>query len=391
MDIATLDKIFKPQRIALIGVSPNPKSVGGKILSNLVGGGFRGVVYPVSPSAEAVDGHPLLPGHRVASQGPRPRHRLRRRGPGPRPRPRVRPGRRRRPDHRLRRLPGDRARRAGPRRVRPRRSPPLRGHADPRAELPGLHRRPAALSTPASPAAMPRPGHVAFVSQSGALCTSVLDWAVEEKIGFSHFVSIGNMLDVDFGDLIDYLGEDEETKSIILYIESVKDARKFMTAGPRLRPDEAHRRLQGRPLPGIRRSGRLATPAPWPGRTPSTTPPSAAWAWPGSSISARSSTASTSSAAPRSPRDRAWPSLTNAGGPAVMATDALVASGGTLARLSDGDREASSTRTCRRSGRTAIPWTSWATPSPSSSPRRPISCSRTPASTPSSSSSRPRP
>ncbi|MCK7499740.1 MAG: CoA-binding protein [Comamonadaceae bacterium] len=61
MDIATLDKIFKPQRIALIGVSPNPKSVSGRILANLVGGGFRGVVYPVSPSAEAVMGIPCFP------------------------------------------------------------------------------------------------------------------------------------------------------------------------------------------------------------------------------------------------------------------------------------------------------------------------------------------
>ena len=78
--------------------------------------------------------------------------------------------------------------------------------------------------------AMPKSGHIAFISQSGALCTSVLDWAIEEKIGFSYFVSIGNALDVDFGDLIDYFGEDEKTRSIILYIESIGQARKFMTA-----------------------------------------------------------------------------------------------------------------------------------------------------------------
>jgi len=61
MDIHDLDPIFKPQRIALVGVGPNPNSVGGKILANLVGGGFRGVVYPVNPSVEAVMGIPCFP------------------------------------------------------------------------------------------------------------------------------------------------------------------------------------------------------------------------------------------------------------------------------------------------------------------------------------------
>ncbi len=78
--------------------------------------------------------------------------------------------------------------------------------------------------------AMPRKGNIAFISQSGALCTSVLDYALERKIGFSHFVSVGNYLDVDFADLIDFLGEDENTKYIILYIESISKAREFMTA-----------------------------------------------------------------------------------------------------------------------------------------------------------------
>ena len=78
--------------------------------------------------------------------------------------------------------------------------------------------------------AMPKAGQVAFISQSGALCTSVLDWAIQEKVGFSHFISIGNSIDVGFADLIDYLGEDEQTKSILLYIESIRDARRFMTA-----------------------------------------------------------------------------------------------------------------------------------------------------------------
>ena len=73
-------------------------------------------------------------------------------------------------------------------------------------------------------------GHVAFISQSGALCTSALDWANEENIGFSYFVSIGNTMDVGFGDLIDFFGQDPSTRSIILYVESISKARQFMTA-----------------------------------------------------------------------------------------------------------------------------------------------------------------
>ena len=77
---------------------------------------------------------------------------------------------------------------------------------------------------------MVRSGKVAFVSQSGALCSSILDWAVPNNVGFSAFVSIGSMIDVDFGDLIDYFGEDPQTRSIVMYIESITDAREFMSA-----------------------------------------------------------------------------------------------------------------------------------------------------------------
>ncbi len=77
---------------------------------------------------------------------------------------------------------------------------------------------------------MARAGNVAFISQSGALCTAILDWAQQELVGFSAFVSIGSMLDVDWGDLIDYLGNDPRTHSIILYMESVGDARSFLSA-----------------------------------------------------------------------------------------------------------------------------------------------------------------
>jgi len=77
---------------------------------------------------------------------------------------------------------------------------------------------------------MARPGSVAFVSQSGALCTAILDWAQKEVVGFSAFVSVGSMLDVGWGDLIDYLGNDPRTQSIVMYMESVGDARSFLSA-----------------------------------------------------------------------------------------------------------------------------------------------------------------
>ena len=73
-------------------------------------------------------------------------------------------------------------------------------------------------------------GKIAFISQSAALCASALDWASEAQVGFSAVVSTGSMLDVDFGDLIDYFGADAQTKSIVLYVESMKNARKFMSA-----------------------------------------------------------------------------------------------------------------------------------------------------------------
>src|SRR5439155_26039404 len=75
-----------------------------------------------------------------------------------------------------------------------------------------------------------RPGSVGFISQSGALCTAILDWSFQENVGFSAFVSIGSMLDVGWGDLIYYLGDDPHTHSILLYMESVGDARSFLSA-----------------------------------------------------------------------------------------------------------------------------------------------------------------
>ena len=92
---------------------------------------------------------------------------------------------------------------------------------------------------------MALPGQLAFISQSGAMCTAVLDWSFREKIGFSSFVSIGSMADVNWGSLIDYLGNDPNTRSLLLYMETIGDARSFLTAA---REVALERRLHTRDL-----------------------------------------------------------------------------------------------------------------------------------------------
>jgi len=77
---------------------------------------------------------------------------------------------------------------------------------------------------------MPKAGSLAFLSQSGALCTALLDWSLREGIGFSHFISVGNQVDVGFADLLDYLARDTNTRAAMLYIESIPEPHAFMAA-----------------------------------------------------------------------------------------------------------------------------------------------------------------
>ena len=74
------------------------------------------------------------------------------------------------------------------------------------------------------------PASLALLSQSGAICSATLDWAEVQNIGFSHFVSIGSMADLDFGEMIDYLGNDDQARSIIIYMENLTHHRQFMSA-----------------------------------------------------------------------------------------------------------------------------------------------------------------
>ena len=178
-----------------------------------------------------------------------------------------------------------------------------------------------------------RSGNVAFISQSGALCTAILDWSLRENVGFSSFVSVGSMLDVGWGDLIDYFGSDPRTNSIVIYMESIGDARSFLSA--------AREVSLTKPVIVIK-AGRTAAAA------------KAAASHTGSLTGSdevldaafrRSGVLRVNSIAdifymsevlakqPR-PKGNRLCIVTNAGGPGVLATDSLINDGGELSELS---------------------------------------------------------
>ena len=332
MDIHGLDSIFKPDRIALIGATSNPNSVGGKTLVNLIAGGLKGLVYPVNPSFESVLGVQCYPSVTTL--------------------PKV-------PNLGVICTPAQSVLEA----VKECGETGVRGLIIQSAgfkesgshgssleeEIKAVSRNyegmriigPNCLGVIAPhmnlnasfASGMPRRGHIAFISQSGALCAAVLDWAEEEKIGFSYFVSIGNSMDVDFADLIDYFEEDENTDSIILYIESIKNARRFMTAArafARNKPIVAYKagRFQESAAVAVSHTGAIAS---------EDTIYDAAFQRTGiarvfdigeifdcTELIGRNKI-------PKGPR---LGIVTNAGGPGVIATDALIASRGILAELS---------------------------------------------------------
>src|ERR1022692_633799 len=178
-----------------------------------------------------------------------------------------------------------------------------------------------------------RPGNVAFISQSGALCTAVLDWSLRENVGFSGFVSVGSMLDVNWGDLVDYFGSDPRTHSIVIYMESIGDAGAFLSA--------AREVSLTKPVIVIK-AGRTAAAAKAAAShtgalTGSDEVFDAAFRRSGvlrvNSIADIFFMSDVLAKQPR-PRGKRLCILTNAGGPGVLATDALVAGGGELAELS---------------------------------------------------------
>jgi len=227
--IENLDKIFHPTRVAVIGASDKRSSVGCTVLRNLIGSGFNGVVYPVKPKHESVQG---VQAFRDVESLPHPPDLAVICTPA-----QTVPG--------IIRCCGEAGTRgiviisAGFREIGEEGKKLEQAVLEEQAKFPGMRILgpnclglivPGIHLNASFAATTPPKGHIGFISQSGALCTSVLDWAMEEGIGFSYFVSVGNMLDVSMGDLIDYFGSATETQSIILYIESISEAREFMSA-----------------------------------------------------------------------------------------------------------------------------------------------------------------
>jgi acetyltransferase len=179
----------------------------------------------------------------------------------------------------------------------------------------------------------PKPGSVAFLSQSGAMLTAILDWSYREEVGFSAIVSTGSMLDVGWGDLIYYFGDDPNTKSILLYMESVGDARSFLSAAREVALTKPIIVIKAGRSEAASRAAASHTGA----LTGSDEVLDAAFRRSGvlrvHNIADLFYMAEVLGRQPR-PKGPRLTILTNAGGPAVLATDSLVANGGELATLS---------------------------------------------------------
>lgn len=332
MGIKQLSSIFRPQRIALIGVPADPETVGGLTLRNLVGGGFRGVVYPVNPKYEAVLGIPCFPS--VKSLPKTPDLAVITTNAAAVPQIVEECGEAG--------IKGIIIMSAGFKEIGPEgkkledQVKSIVSKYDMRVIGPNClgvivpgQRLNISFST-----GMPKQGSVAFISQSGALCTSVLDWAMSENIGFSYFVSIGNTMDVGFGDLIDFLGQDAHTKSIVLYVESITFAHEFMTAArafARKKPIIVYKagRFPESAAVAASHTGALASE-------------DAIY----DAVFRRAGVARVNNmgnlfdftdliGSKRIPKGANLGIVTNAGGPGVIATDALIFHGGKLCKLTD--------------------------------------------------------
>jgi acetyltransferase len=232
MSIRNLDKMFRPQSVAVIGASDKERSVGAALMTNLLQAGFTGPIVPVNPKAQAVHGLkayadiaslPCVPDLAVIATPPD-----------------TVPS--------LVAALGARGTRAaviltagfaeGEVAVGKERAAQLLAAAQPHLlrivgpnclgiAVPGI-----GLNATFAPTAL-LPGNIAFLTQSGAMAATVLDWALPRGVGFSAIVSMGDMSDVDFGDLLDYFALDEATHAVLIYAEGVTHARKFMSAARR--------------------------------------------------------------------------------------------------------------------------------------------------------------
>jgi acetyltransferase len=325
-----LASIFSPQTIAVIGATERKRSVGRTLLANLITGGFPGKVYPVNPIQESILGLKAYPNVAALPEKPdlaviiTP--------------PKTVPG-----------IIKECAQVGIPGAIII-----SAGFKETGAEGAALEQQilaeakkgnirivgpnclgvmvPTMKFNATFAADMARPGSVGFISQSGALCTAILDWSLKENVGFSAFVSLGSMLDVSWGDLIYHLGADPNTRSIVIYMESIGDARAFLSA--------AREVALTKPIivikPGRTEAAAKAAASHTGSLTGSDEVLQAAFQRVGvlrvDTISELFDMAEVLAKQPR-PRGPRLTIVTNAGGPGVLATDMLIGSGAQLADL----------------------------------------------------------
>src|SRR6266700_5800407 len=331
MSVRNLDKLFKPGSVALIGATDRAGSVGAVVLRNLRRAGFRGELLLVNPRHQILDGMPVYPD--VASLPRAPDLAII-----------VTP-----PDT----VPGLIAELG----ARGTKAAVIitagfgelgdAGRALQQAILDAAHPRLLRLVGPNCVGIMvpqigldasfshlaPPAGDIAFVSQSGAMVTAMLDWAAPRGIGFSHVVSLGDMADVDFGDMLDYLAADAGTRAILLYVEGITHGRKFMSA--------ARAAARGKPVlvlkAGHSAAGARAAASHTGMLAGSDAVYDAAFRRAGmlrvGTMAELFEAAETLALTRKQAGDR-LAIVTNGGGAGVLATDALVAAGGQLAELS---------------------------------------------------------
>jgi acetyltransferase len=224
-----LERMFRPRSVAVVGANNKPGRVGGVILRNLLAGGFDGPIMPVNPRYEAVAGVltypdvsslPRVPDLAIVCTPPDTIPDLVDELGALGTRALVVVARD------LGSLRGPDGRSLEERTLRIARHHGMRllgggtlGILSPNRGLNASFSRVAAL-----------PGNVGFVSQSDAVGTMLLEWAHPRRVGFSHFVSLGDAADIGFGEVLDFLGSDPETRAILLYVESLRDRRSFMAA-----------------------------------------------------------------------------------------------------------------------------------------------------------------
>ncbi len=333
MTIRNLDYLFNPKSVALIGASKTPMSVGAVLAKRLFNSGFDGPIMPVNPKYTAIEGVltypdiaslPITPDLAVISTPPDtvPGIIAELGARGTRGVVVISAGFGESRDAHGKDLEQAMLDAAKPYLMR------VIGPNCLGIMVPGI-----ALN--ASFAHInPRPGNLAFVAQSGAIVTSVADWANSRNIGFSHMVSLGGMCDVDFGDMLDYLAYDSNTRAIMLYIETTKQARKFLSAAraaSRIKPVIVVKA-------GINEAGAKAAAS----HTGALAGLDAVY----EAVFRRSGMLRVNSlievfdaveilSMPHPPKGDRLAILTNGGGIGVLATDALIEEGGSLAELEE--------------------------------------------------------